>query len=138
MAREYIFKKIVMANLIQTFYDDVFQYHYCRLKEKDQQPQVLPIALISFLQMSNLLLVVIIVINLLFKDMWKNISYILVALYFVILTCNFFIYQVMGRKNIILNRNKSLSINFGKIIGIYFIFSISLPLILIYFINEVW
>lgn len=47
-------------NRLMTFYDDIFQYHYDRAKRKESDPEVMPIAIISFTQSANILLVFIV------------------------------------------------------------------------------
>lgn len=137
MERKYLFKKLKrMLTYIQKFYDDMFQYHYYRLKNKDTYPQVVPIALLSFLQAVNIFSFVIIIVHYFFEENWTDLPLFLLIIYCGFLFFNFFKYEIKDRRGKILEKNKTLSNHFGKISALYFIISISIPLLIIYFINE--
>tara|TARA_B110000503_G_scaffold141021_1_gene233381 strand:+ start:116 stop:514 length:399 start_codon:yes stop_codon:yes gene_type:complete len=130
-----IFKFVII------FFDDLFQYHYLKLREKDSDPEIVPIALISLSQAANIFVILILLFNLFnFEKVFdfKVIVYSIGVIYFIFLGLNFYIMVLKGRRDFIINREKKLSKNFKKVSFIYNTLSFWLPLFLIYMFNEVW
>lgn len=126
-----------MKKLI-TFYDDIFQYHYNRAKKKESDPEVMPIAIISFTQSANILLVFIVFFYLFNLKEVIKIQYVVIGLYVSALAINFIIYSLNDRKEDILKREKQLPKKFNRVAWAYLLVSLWLPLFLIYMFNEVW
>ncbi len=131
----------MILNRINEFYNDLFLYHYSKLKHIEDEPIVMPIVYISFCQVANFLILVIIIyfttdLN---TQMDKEYIPILVfPLYFLFGAINFYKYDVkkggeklLARKNEINKMMKFYSI-------VYLILSISAPLLLIYYFNEIY
>lgn len=86
-----------MKRLIN-FYDDIFQYHYNRAKKKESDPEVMPIAIISFTQSANILLVFIFFYYLFNLKETLKIQYVVIGLYILVLAINFTIYSLAAAR----------------------------------------
>ncbi len=127
-----------MINYIKTFYDDLFQYHYQKLINKDSEPSVMPLVIISFNQAAHVLSIYIILYYCFELNNLISIQSSIVAFYIVIFLINVYIYIIKKRESFILKRNRTLSKKIKYVSVIYLIFSLGLPLLLIYMFNEVW
>jgi len=130
-----------MLKKIETFYDDMFQYHYEKLRSKDSDPEVVPIAIISLCQITNILFLVILIYNLTeIKNMidFKTLLYSFGFFYFIILGFNFYKIVLNNRRDFILKRNVNVDKKSKLIFRVYFIISFWLPFLLIYYFNEIY
>ncbi len=130
-----------MFNYLQIFFDDLFQYHYDKLKNKESDPEVVPIALISLSQAANVFMILILSFHLFnFESIFdfKLIVYSFAIIYVFFLSLNFYIIVLRHRKDYIINRNKELHKSFKRISFLYNALSFWIPLFLIYMFNEVW
>lgn len=123
-------------NRFLTFYDNLFLYHYKRLERIDEDTEVMPIAIISFNQSSHLLFIYILLHYLLDLSNLISIEYSIFIFYFIAVGINFYVYNIKKRKEKLLSSNILLPKNIKIVSHIYLVFSISLPLILIFFLNE--
>tara|TARA_R100000935_G_C2747092_1_gene128247 strand:- start:247 stop:642 length:396 start_codon:yes stop_codon:yes gene_type:complete len=126
---------------ITEFFDDLFQYHYEKQKKLDSSPEAFPISFISFCQMANFLILIILIYfitdlnNMVDK---QYIAYSVLPLFFIFAGINFYKYAIKNGTEKIIARNKIIDKKMGMYSIIYMIFSIWFPLILVYFFNEVF
>lgn len=118
---------------IQLFYDDLYQYYYYRLLNKESDPEVMPMAIISLNQTSIIVVIFIVLKNIFSFNLNTNrITISVIIIYVLVLIYNFLVYQIFKRKNRIINRNRKLPKSFGLAALISLILSIWLPILMIY------
>ncbi len=97
-----------MKNII-AFYDDIFQFHYERLKHKDSSPEVTPLATISYIQSLHVLLAYIIFDFIFDLSYFLSIFTIGIIIYLIVISVNFYVYIIKNKRDKILKKNKPLS-----------------------------
>lgn len=118
------------------FYDNLFLYHYKRLEGIDRDTEVMPIAIISFNQSSHFIFMYIIFYYLFDLSNFIRIEYSIFLFYFIAVAFNFYVYNIKKRKKKLLSTYSELPKNMRIISLVYLIFSLTSPLLLIYFFNE--
>ncbi len=92
-----------MINSIKLFFDKLFFYGYWRLRNKESNPEIMPILFISICQSNNILTLFNLV--LLILDTKIPYQFIIVA-FFIVVGLNFYWYIIKRKKeNIILDSN---------------------------------
>lgn len=130
-----------MLGILKEFFDDMFQYHYEKLKSKDSDPEVVPIAFLSLSQSANVFFILILLyhtFNLEERFDFKLVVYSVGLVYVLLLAINFYVIVIRRRINYIISRNKKLSRNFRVLSLAYNALSFWSPFLLIYMFNEVW
>lgn len=118
------------------FYDNLFLYYYKRLEGIDRDTEVMPIAIISFNQGSHLIFIYIIFHYVFDLSNFIRIEYSIFLFYFIAVAFNFYVYNIKKRKEKLLSSDSELPKNMRMTSLAYLIFSLSSPLLLIYFFNE--
>lgn len=122
--------------MLTRFYDKLFSYHYRKLEDKDSDPEVMPITIISFCQTANIMVLYVLVSYFFNVDKLLPIPYSVFVFFFLFAGINIYVYTYKGRKNTALKNNKHNLKGMGKISKIYLITSVALPMLLIVFFNE--
>tara|TARA_R110000850_G_C9812376_1_gene451586 strand:+ start:205 stop:588 length:384 start_codon:yes stop_codon:yes gene_type:complete len=97
-----------MKNII-AFYDDIFQFHYNRLKNTDSTPEVTPLAIISYIQTFHVLLVYIIFYYFFNLAGFLSLYIIGFIICLIVFSVNFYVYIIKNRRDKVLKKNKPLS-----------------------------
>lgn len=130
-----------MLSYVNTFYDDLFQYHYQKHLGKDQDPEVVPLIVTSFCQAAYLLTLFVVVYFSMDLERWIDKSWVATSIMplFVILAL-IHVYRFIWKKRAerVLRRNKILAIRFRLYSNLYIFRSLWLPLLLIFLFNEVF
>ncbi len=90
-------------------YDDIFQFHYNRLKDNDSTPEVTPLAIISYIQSIHVLLVYIICYYLFDLADFLSLHLVGIIIYLIVIGINYYIYIIKNRRDELIRRNKALS-----------------------------
>jgi len=131
----------MILNRITEFYDDFFQYHYEKQKNKDSDPEAFPIILTSFCQGTNILILIIILyyttdLNLILDKQKLALS--IIPLYLILGAIHTYRFVWKKRTEKILKRNKTIDKKMRWYGWTYVLLSIWFPLFLIYFFNEIY
>lgn len=97
-----------MKNII-AFYDDIFQFHYNRLKDNDSTPEVTPLAIISYIQTFHLLFIYFLFYYLFDLSYFLSLYIVAIIICLIVFGINYYIYIIKNRRDKIIKRNKSLS-----------------------------
>ncbi len=125
--------------LFINFFDRIFLYYYNLKRKSDSDPQYFPIIIISIEQTFNFITILLPLFYLTKNEsLIQKIPLTFLICYFIILGLNFYKYQVKNRKKIILERSMKLSFRFKILTYFYFIISILIPLLLIFFLNDLF
>lgn len=119
---------------IITFYDDLLIYHYNNQKSKDIDPEVVPVAFISFCQASHILLIYI-VLNHFFNFTFLRVEYSIIIIYIIMVILNYYLYFIKNRIESIIDRNPQKRIKIKSFF--YTIFCFASPLLLIVLLKKI-
>ena len=131
----------MILNRINEFYNNLFLYHYSKLKYIEDEPIVMPIVYISFCQVANFLILVIIIYfttDLNTQIDKEYIPILVFPLYFLFSAINLYKYDVKKGGEKLLARENEINKKMKFYSIVYLILSISAPLLLIYYFNEIY
>ena len=131
----------MILNRINEFYNNLFLYHYSKLKYIEDEPIVMPIVYISFCQVANFLILVIIIYfttDLNTQIDKEYIPILVFPLYFLFSAINLYKYDVKKGGEKLLARGNEINKKMKFYSIVYLILSISAPLLLIYYFNEIY